>query len=99
MKYPETAALIRAARIKRKWSQEKAAQIVGSSRLQWIRWEQGLHKPDPDGHGAALCDALNIPKKRMLNADASDEKEAALVADLIAIVRAITRQELERSAA
>lgn len=98
VRYPETAKLIKTARLRKGWSQERAAQIVGSSRLQWIRWEQGLHKPDPDGLGASLCDALGIPKKKLRDADSTDEAEAALVADLLSIVRQITRQEVERVA-
>jgi transcriptional regulator with XRE-family HTH domain len=74
MRYPETAALIKSARLRKGLSQEKAAQQVGCSRLQWINWEQGVHRPGR--HAAALAGVLGITLDELRAAD--DEEEAAL---------------------
>lgn len=77
MRYPQTAAMIRSARRRKGMSQEALAAAVGCSRLQVIRWEQGLHKPDPEGLGAKLVEVLAIKPAALEGADEADE-EAAL---------------------
>jgi transcriptional regulator with XRE-family HTH domain len=77
MRYPETASIILAARKRKGVSQERAAQKVGCSRLQWIRWEQGLHRPEPDGFGAKLAEYLGIGSDALSAADSDDDEEAA----------------------
>ena len=76
MRYPQTAAIIRSARLRKGMSQERAASEVGCSRLQFIRWEQGIHKPNPDGLGRQLVDVLGLDKSALEGAD--EDEEAAL---------------------
>jgi transcriptional regulator with XRE-family HTH domain len=76
-RYPKSAQAIKTARKQRGWSQEYAASIVGCTRLQWIRWEQGVHQPV--SYADRLSEVLGIPKEQLK--DDEDEEEAAL-ADL-----------------
>ena len=84
-RYPKSAVAIRAARKERGWSQEYAAGKVGCSRLQWIRWEQGVHQPVE--YADRLNDVLGIPKEQLK--DDEDEEEAALAMDLLRVVQRI----------
>lgn len=99
MRYPETAALIRSARRRKGLSQEAAAEAIGCSRLQVIRWEQGLHRPDPEGLGPRLVEVLGVKAKALTEADADDE-EAAQVDDmtlaLTTALRAVVAAELAK---
>lgn len=101
MRYPETAALIRSARRRKGISQATAAANIGCSRLQVIRWEQGLHRPDPLGLGPVVADVLGIEPSRLASADEDDDEEAAAVRDLARALQAEVRRQvhaaLERS--
>lgn len=96
MRYPETASLIRKARLRTGLSQERAAVAVGCSRLQFIRWEQGLHRPDANGHAARLVTVLGIDEKALIAAD-DEEESQPMASELFAqAVRAVLREELRR---
>lgn len=76
MRYPETARLIRKSRKRKGLSQERLARHLGCSRLQVIRWEQGLHRPDPDALGAKLAESLEFSVADLRSCDGGDEDDA-----------------------
>lgn len=75
MRYPNTAATIKRARLKKGLSQEKAANQLGCSRLQWINWEQGLHRPTR--HLAALAELLELSADELEVAD--EDRDATVM--------------------
>jgi transcriptional regulator with XRE-family HTH domain len=83
MRYPETAALIKQARLKKGLSQEKAARRIGCSRLQWINWEQGLHRPEK--YAASLVEVIGVDADKLSAADGGDLDQEALGRDLAAM--------------
>lgn len=87
MRYPETAALIKKARKQKGLSQENAARRIGCSRLQWINWEQGLHRPTT--YKQALVEVIGVDAGKLDAADGGDLDEAALMAPLARAVRDI----------
>lgn len=87
MKYEKIAAAIKKARLERGWTQERAAQEIGTSRIHWIRWEQGLHRPNPE-YARRLVDRLGVPKE--LLEDDGDEEETALAMALLRMMRRVT---------
>lgn len=96
MRYPEIAASIKEARRRKRWSQERAAQEIGTSRFHWIRWEQGLHRPTGD-LAKNLIERLGIPVE-LLGED-EDEEEAALATVLSRAVSEVVRRQISRHAA
>lgn len=92
MRYPETAALIKKARLKKGLSQEKAATRIGCSRLQWINWEQGLHRPEK--YARLLVEVIGVDERELEKADGLDE--ADLMAPLTRAIRDIVRAEIRR---
>jgi transcriptional regulator with XRE-family HTH domain len=92
MRYPETAALIKQARLKKGLSQEKAARRIGCSRLQWINWEQGLHRPEK--YAASLVEVIGVDADKLSAADGGDLDQEALMAPLARAVRDIVRAEV-----
>lgn len=95
MRYPETASLIRSARLRKGLSQEKAAAAVGCSRLQFIRWEQGLHKPEE--HAGGLVAVLEIDKKALDEADDEDSSMPSRAeSDFAAAVDALITERIDR---
>lgn len=80
VRYPQTAAAIKSARLRKGYSQEKAARLVGTSRFHWIRWEQGLHRPLE--FAPRIADVLGCPVESLTTED--DEAEAASMAPLAA---------------
>lgn len=92
VRYPEIAAGIKQARLARKWSQERAAAEIGTSRIHWIRWEQGLHKPTPE-FAQRLVERLGVPGELF---EDPDEEEDALQ-DLARGIKAFVRSELQRA--
>lgn len=94
-RYPQTAALIHSARLRKGLSQEKAAVLAGCSRLQFIRWEQGLHRPE--GHRAeALVAKLGVDADKLSAADPEPDEDD-LMAPLSRAIRDLVRSELERA--
>ena len=77
MKYPQTAALIRSARLRKELSQEKTAELVGCSRIHMNRLEKGQHRPDMEVLGARLADVLGIDADALGRADQPRGKVAA----------------------
>lgn len=86
MRYPETASLIRSARLRKGISQEKAARRVGCTRLQWINWEKGAHRPVRFVND--LVDVLGLDRDELSSADPEDER---LSSDLMQIVQSLER--------
>ena len=73
MRYPQIAAQVKEARLHKGWSQERAAAEVGTSRIHWIRWEKGLHKP-AGRLAARLIEVLGLPRE-LFDEDALDEED------------------------
>jgi transcriptional regulator with XRE-family HTH domain len=95
MRYPETAALIKSARLRRGLSQEKAAKSIGCSRLQWINWEAGLHRPDR--YANALVEVIGVDGEKLASADGGDLDEAALMAPLMRALRELVESEVRKA--
>lgn len=93
MRYPETAALIKQARLKKGLSQEKAARRIGCSRLQWINWEQGLHRPEK--YVAALVGVIGVNAKKLEAADDGGLDQEALLTPLTVAIRDLVRYEVK----
>lgn len=96
MRYPQTAKFVLGARRRKGLSQERLAAAIGSSRLQVIRWEQGLHRPDLDGLGAKLCEALEVDVADLAKCDAEDDEEAALMSPLTQAIEDIVAAQVRR---
>lgn len=96
MRYPETAALIKKARRNTGLSQEKAARQVGCSRLQWINWEQGVHRPDK--YANALVEVLGLDAKKLKAADGGEDlDEASLMAPLTRAINDLVEAQVDRA--
>lgn len=67
--------MIQNARRRKGVSQERAATKIGCSRLQWIRWEQGVHRPDPNGYAPKIAGYLGLDVGVLTAADASDDED------------------------
>lgn len=76
-KYPNIAQRIKSARLRKGLSMDKAAAAVGTTRFTWIRWEQGLNKPEE--YASRLSAMLGVPEAHLLNEAVSegDDEEAA----------------------
>lgn len=106
MRYPQTATIIQGARKRKGVSQERAAIKVGCSRLQWIRWEQGLHRPAADGLAPRLAEYLGLDLEVLLSADDEDEEASSMPThhDMVAVLmpsealRRIVREEMASKA-
>lgn len=72
MRYPETASLIRSARLRKGLSQEKAARRVGCTRLQWINWEKGAHRPTRFIDD--LIDVIGVDRDKLAAADDPEDR-------------------------
>lgn len=94
MRYPETASLIRKARRHKGLSQEKAAQQVGCSRLQWINWEQGLHRPTK--YTGQLVEVLGVDSEMLESADGGLDEAHDLMAPLTDAIAAIVAMQVKR---
>src|SRR4051812_31274226 len=94
-RYPEIGQAIRAARLKKKWSQEHAAAQVGISRMQWIRWEQGLHKPKGDS-ATRLTAALGLASSLL---EDDEEVRRSLETDLNQAIARAVNHAVERAVA
>src|SRR5438067_1073223 len=55
---------LRAARIQRHWSQERAAAEIGIDRKTYVRWEQGQHTPQP-GTLELVCKAFGMSAEEL----------------------------------
>jgi transcriptional regulator with XRE-family HTH domain len=99
-RYAELGSAIKSARLRKGLTQEQAAQQVGTSRFHWIRWEQGLHKPEE--HRARLIEVLGLPEDVFGDEDDDDEADDPMAAerDLVAAqlryVRSLVRAEIAR---
>ena len=92
-RHPQIAADIRSARLRKGLSQEKAAELVGTSRFHWIRWEQGLHKPDD--YAARLIEVLGLPED-VFGDPADDLDDEDLVAPLTRAISDLVERRVAR---
>lgn len=63
-KYPESGAAIKRARNERKISQERLAELVGTSRRHMIRLENGENRPNADLRDR-IADALQVARETL----------------------------------
>src|SRR4051812_40759482 len=68
---------IKAARLQKKLSQERAASLVATSRFQWIRWEKGENVPG-GVYAQRIADVLGIDRAAL---ELNEDEEAALSGD------------------
>ena len=99
-RFPEIAATIRTARLRKGISQESAAAQVGMSRFHWIRLEQGLHRPTE--FASQIAEVLGVSERDLLGDDDDEEaasmrsaREAELLEALRPVVRLLTWREPE----
>jgi transcriptional regulator with XRE-family HTH domain len=89
----EISRTIRGARLRRGMSQEVAAHAVGVSRLQWIRWEKGVHPPS-EANRAKLADVLGVDESRLVHEEVPSDPLTLLVRS---VVEREVRREVERA--
>lgn len=93
-RYEKLAAEIKSARLRKGLSQERAAELVGTSRFHWIRWEQGLHKPTE--YKDKLSEVLGLPAD-VFGDDSDDLDEEDLVAPLTRAINDIVARQVARA--
>jgi transcriptional regulator with XRE-family HTH domain len=94
-RHPDFAVKLRSARLRSGKSQERIAAEVGTSRRHWIRWERGDHLPSSE-FMAKIGEATGQPEafaEFTVVVDDADE-ESDPVADLMAALRRVVREEL-----
>lgn len=79
-KYPASGSALKLARNRRKISQERLAEQVGTTRRHMIRLENGENRPSVDLRDR-IADALGVPRDSLPAAEDEDDESSPMSLD------------------